>query len=191
MLLPKLAPARRVRRIAVAAAVLAVALVRAPALSNPGQMIAQFQAWAKANPALHGVSKQQMNQMTALPYFTATFHAGSTAGTFLASVGADNTVSDESVAVDTASQTYDILKHLDVAAALVEAVYGSTVANDFKTAAQVGRWTLAGQSQATTLYRGKFYGYEATYHFVELIPSSHVDAEAKRLAGCAKSDCGD
>jgi len=175
----------------VSAAALAIVLVQRPALSLPGQTIAQFQAWAKVNPALHGLSKQQMNQMTAQPYFTATFHAGSTPGNFLANVGDDNKVSDESVAVDTSSETYDILKHLDTAMALVGAVYGANVANDFKTATQVGRWTLYGQSQATVLDRGQLYGYEASYHFVQLIPPSRIDAEAKRLAGCAKTDCGD
>lgn len=174
-----------------AAAGLAIILLRAPASALPGQTIAQFQAWAKANPALHGLSKQQMNQMTAQPYFTATFQAGSTPGNFLANFGDDNKVTDESVAVNTSSDTYDILKHLDTAAALVGAVYGSNVGNDFKTATQVGRWTLYGQSQATVLYRGKLYGYEAAYHFVQLISPSRIDAEAKRLADCAKTECGD
>jgi len=132
-----------------------------------------------------------MNQMTAQPYFTATFHAGATPGKFLANAGDDDKVTDESVAVDTPSETYDILAHMDTAAALVDAVYGSNVADDFKTATQVGRWALFGQSQATALYRGKLYGYEATFHYVQLIPSSRIDAEAKRLASCAKTDCGD
>ena len=174
-----------------AVAALAIVFVRAPALSLPGQSIAQFQAWAKANPALHGLSKQQMNEMTAQPYFSATFHAGSTPGNFLANFGDDNKATDESVAVDTPSDTYDILKHPDTAIALVNAVYGSSVANDFKTATKVGQWALYGQSHLTALYRGKFYGYEAAYHFVQLIPPSRIDAEAKRLAGCAKTECGD
>jgi len=160
------------------------------ALAIPGQTIAQFQNWARANPALHGLSKQQVNQDTGQPYFTATFQAGSTPGTFLANDN-DGKVTDESVGVDTPDEAYDILKHMDTAAALVDAVYGSDVAHDFKTATQVGQWTLKGRTHATGLSRGKIYGYETTFHFVQLIPTSRIDAEAKRLASCAKTVCDD
>ena len=175
----------------VAAAVLVAALAQGSALAIPGATISQFQAWAKANPALHGLSKQQTNQMTGQPYYTAKFHAGSTAGNFLANVGEDNAISDESVAVDTTSETYDILKHTDVAFAMIAAVYGSAVADDYKSANQVGRWTLKQQRGATALYRGKLYGYEAAFFSVQLIPTSKIAAESKRLAQCAKTDCGD
>jgi hypothetical protein len=162
-----------------------------PALAIPGQSIAQFQSWAKANPALHGLSKQLMNQDTALPYFTATFQAGSTPGTFLANADGNGKITDESVGVDTPDEAYDILKHFDTAAALVDAVYGSDVANDFKTATPVGKWALKGRTHATGLSRGKIYGYETTFHSVQLIPTSRIDAEAKRLASCAKTECDD
>jgi len=174
-----------------AAVALFAVLVQARALAIPGTSIGQFQAWVKANPALHGLSKQQTNQMTGQPYYTATFHAGSTAGNFLANIGDNNAISDESVAVDTSSESYDILKHVDVAFAMLNAVYGSAVAGDFKSANQVGRWTLQGQTHATALYRGSLYGYEAIALSVQLIPLSKVDAERKRLADCAKTDCGD
>lgn len=181
---------RRTRSIAIAAA-LAAALLPAAARAIPGTTIAQFTAWAKANPALHGLSKQLTNQMTAQPYFTATFHAGSVAGTFLANAGDNNVISDESVAVDTQNESYDILKHPDVAFAMVATVYGSGVANDFKSAPKVGVWKLYGQTHATALYRGKLYGYEASLFAVQLIAHSRIDSEAKRLAGCVKTDCND
>lgn len=132
-----------------------------------------------------------MNEMTGQPYFTATFRAGSVAGKFYANFGDDNRVSDESVGVDTTSETYDILKHPGVAQAMIATVYGNAVANDFTSAAQVGRWKLYQQTQSTVLYRGKLYGYEASYLAVKLISPAQVDAEAKLLARCATMDCGD
>jgi hypothetical protein len=161
------------------------------AAASPGQTVAQFQSWAKANPALHALSKQQVNQDTGQPFYTATFQAGLTPGTFLANIGSDGKVTDESVEVDTTVEAYDILKHLDTAAAMVEAVYGPDVAKDFKTATRVGQWALKGRTHATALSRGTIYGYETTYHFVQLIPASRIDAEAKRLVSCAAAECDD
>lgn len=177
------------RSAAVAAAILAAALVQAPALAIPGTSVAQFQAWAKANPALHKLSKQLTNQDTGQPYFTATFQAGSTAGQFQADVGDDGKISSESVGVDTSDESYDILKHLDLASNMIGAVYGTAAADDFKNAALVGRWKLQGFTHATAFYRGKLYGYEASLFSVQLIPASKIDAEAKRLMGCVKSNC--
>ena len=172
-----------------AAAALVASLVQGPALAIPGTTISQFQVWAKANPALHRLSKQQMNQDTGQLYYTASFHARSTAGVFQADVGSDNRISDESVAVDTTNEAYDILKHRDVASAMIATVYGSNVGDDFKSATQVGQWSLYGQTHVTALYRGKLYGYEATLFSVQLMPTSKIDAESKRLAGCVKTDC--
>jgi hypothetical protein len=173
----------------VAAATLAAALVQAPALAIPGTPVSQFQVWAKANPALHKLSKQLTNQDTGQPYFTATFQTGSTAGQFQADVADDGKISNESVAVDSSNESYDILKHLDFASSMIGAVYGTATADDFKSAAQVGRWNLQGFTHATVLYRGKLYGYEASLFSVQLLPPTKIDAEAKRLAACVKSDC--
>lgn len=180
----------RVSSIPIAALAVVLCLSQA-ALASPGQTVAEFQSWAKANPALHGLSKQQLNQDTGQPYYSATFQAGATPGTFLANIGADGKVADESVGVDTPNEAYDILKHVDTAAALVDAVYGPGLANDFKTATHVGQWSLKGRTHATALVRGKIYGYEIAFHFVQLIPLSRIDAEAKRLASCAATECDD
>ena len=48
---------------------------------------------------------------------------------------------------------------------------------------------LQGFTHATVLYRGKLYGYEASLFSVKLLPPAKIDAEAKRLAACVKSDC--
>jgi hypothetical protein len=167
-----------------------IALVPAIAIASPGQTATQFESWAKANPALHGMQKK-MSEMSALPYYSATFQAASVAGTFLANVGEGSKIVDESVAVANSSQSYDILKHPDTASALLAAVYGANVTSDFKSATKVGTWKLYQQTQQTALYRGKLYGYEAAYAFVKLIPLSMVDTEAKNLATCVKEECGD
>ena len=166
-----------------------LALVPAIAVASPGQTLAQFTSWAKANPALQGLQKK-MSEMSGEPYYSATFKAGSVTGNFLANIG-ESKVVDESVAVANASDSYDILKHFDTAAALLAAVYGANVAGDFKGATKVGSWTLYKQTQQTALYRGKLFGYEPAYAFVKLIPLSMVDNEAKTLASCAKTECGD
>ena len=171
-----------------AAALLASIPVVAAAM--PGQTVAQFMTWAKANPALHGLQKK-MNEMSAMDYYSATFQAGSVKGNFLANVGENSKISDESVAVDTGSQNYDILKHPEVPPALLAAVYGSDVVADFKGATKVGSWTLKNATSPTALYRGKLYGYELAFSFVKLIPVSTVDAEAKNLAACVTQECGD
>ena len=167
-----------------------LALVPAIALASPGQTVAQFTSWAKANPALHGLQKKT-NEMSALPYYSATFQGGSISGSFLANVGEGSKITDESVALANSSDSYDILKHLDVAASMLSAVYGADVASDFKNATKVGSWTLYQQTHPTALYRGKLYGYEPAFGFVKLILPSKVDAEAKDLATCAKQECGD
>ena len=53
-----------------------LALVPAFAAASPGQTVTQFTTWAKANPALHGLQKK-MNEMSAMPYYSATFLGGS------------------------------------------------------------------------------------------------------------------
>ena len=95
------------------------------------------------------------------------------------------------MAVANAGDSYDILKHLDTAGSMLSTVYGANVAGDFKSATKVGSWTLYQQTQPTALYRGKLYGYEPAYAFVKLIPLSKVDNEAKTLASCVKTECGD
>jgi hypothetical protein len=167
-----------------------LAFVPAIATASPGQTMAQFAIWAKANPNLHGM-KKKMSEMSAMPYYSATFQAGSVAGTFLANVGGDSKIVDESVAVANSSQSYDILKHLDTASAMLAAVYGANVAGDFNRATKIGTWTLYQQTQPTALYRGKLYGYEPAFAFVKLIPLWMVDSEAKNLATCVKMECGD
>ena len=135
--------------------------------------------------------QKKMSEMSAMPYYSATFQAGTVAGTFLANVGGDSKIVDESVAVANAGESYNILKHLDTASAILAAVYGANVAGDFKGATKVGAWTLYQQTQPTALYRGKLYGYEPAFAFVKLIPLWMVDSEAKNLAMCAKMECGD
>lgn len=159
------------------------------AFALPGQSLTQFTAWAHANPALHGLTKK-ISEMSALPYFAATFRAGSHDGNFLANVGEGNTIENESVAVS-GPQQYDILLHPDVASALLAVVYGPSIAADFRAATKVGSWKLHEQTQATSLFRGTHYGYEAAYSFVELVRLTDVDGEAKRLATCVKQECGD
>ena len=175
----------------VAGATLAVALAQGSALAIPGGSVTQFQAWAKSNPALHELSKQQTNQDTGQPYYSANFQVGSTPGKFLANVGDGNRISSESVAVATDDESFDILKHTDVELAMIAAVYGPAVQDDFKSATLVGRWQLKGQTHATALDRGKLYGYEATLFSVQLIPASRITSESKRLAGCVKTDCNE
>jgi hypothetical protein len=167
-----------------------LALVPAMAAASPGQTVAQFTGWAKANSALHDLQKKT-GEMSGQPYYTATFQVGSVTGNFMANIGGDLKVLDESVAVANSSQSYDILKHLDTASALLSAVYGANVAGDFKGAAKVGSWTLHGQSQQTALYRGKLFGYEPAFAFVKVIALSMVDDEAKTLASCVNTECGD
>jgi hypothetical protein len=167
-----------------------LALVPAIAVASPGQTVAQFASWAKANPALHDLQKK-MSEMSAMPYYSATFKAGSVAGTFLANVGGDSKIVDESVAVAGSSQSYDILKHLDTASAMLATVYGANVDGDFKSSSKVGSWTLFHETSPTALYRGKLYGYELAFAFVKLIPLWMVDSEAKNLAMCVKMECGD
>lgn len=171
-------------------ATLLMSLAPAIAMATPGQTEAQFLTWAKASPGLHDMQKK-VNEMSALPNYSATIKAGSVAGTFLATVGEHAKIVDESVAVANGGDSYDILKHPDTSWALLSAVYGTAIAGDFQTAAKVGAWTLFQQTQKTTLYRGKLFGYEAAYAWVKLIPLSQVDAEAKLLATCAKEECGD
>lgn len=172
------------------AAILLTALVPAAALALPGQSLTQMLAWAKANPALHGV-KEQMNQMTAMPLVTASFDARGMKGTFSADADDADKITGESIAIDSASDSYDILKHPADAAALVETVYGSSVARDFESAAKVGSWTLYGQTHQTTILRGKLYGYESSFHFVRLLPLSGLGAAVKEVQACVKQECGD
>jgi hypothetical protein len=167
-----------------------LALLPSVAVASPGQTVAQFTSWVKANPALQGLQKK-MSDMSGAPYYSATFKAGTVAGNFLANISDGGKVLDESVAVANASETYDILKHFDTAAAMLSTVYGADVAGDFKSATKVGAWTLYQQTQQTALYRGKLYGYEPAFVFVKLIPLSMVDNEAKTLASCVKTECGD
>jgi hypothetical protein len=167
-----------------------LALVPAAAIALPGQTETQFESWAKAGPSLHNMQKK-ISEMSALPYYSATFKAGPISGTFLANVGEGSKIVDESVALANASESYDILKHFDTAWDLLAAVYGTAIAGDFRTAKKVGSWTLYQEKQPTALYRGTLYGYEAAFAFVKLIPLSMVDKEAKLLATCAKEECGD
>ena len=125
--------------------------------------------------------QKKMSEMSALPYYSATFQAGSVAGTFLANVGGDSKIVDESVALANSSESYNILKHLDTASAMLAAVYGSRVAGDFKSATKVGSWTLYQETHPTALYRGKLYGYGTAFAWVKLIPLWMVDSEAKNL----------
>jgi hypothetical protein len=168
---------------------LLLALIPALATAMPGQSVAQFTAWANASPALHGLTKKT-GDMSGLPYYVATFHAGATAGNFLANFDESGKVQDESVAVDT-GQKYDILKHLDEASAMLTTVYGAAAAADFKAAAKVGSWTLYQQPQATALYRGKLWGYELAFGWVKMMPVGGVAGEAKNLAACVTRECGD
>jgi hypothetical protein len=167
-----------------------VVLVPSVAAASPGQTIAQFASWAKGNAALHDLQKK-MGEMSGLPYYSATFRAGSISGTFLANIGEGSKVVDESVAVADTGQSYDILKHPDTASLMVSTVYGADVVGDLKSAAKVGSWTLFQQTSATALFRGKLYGYELAFAFVKLIPLTAVDGEAKNLAACVKTECGD
>jgi hypothetical protein len=170
----------------------ALLLAATPTLAGatPGQSVAQFQAWAKANPALHSLSKKT-DEMSGAPYFSATFHAGSTAGNFMASIDDGGNVASESVAVDGTPGNYDILKHLDLANQLLQTVYGGNVGGDFAQAKVVGRWTEFGENGPTVLYRGSLYGYEAAHSFVKLIQLAAIAAEAKQLQLCSKQECGD
>jgi hypothetical protein len=182
-------PNVRRRRGAIVALIL---LCVSPAVASamPGQTNAQFSAWAKANPALHGLTKK-MGEMSGMPYYSATFAAGSAKGTFMANVDGNSKVSDESVAFDAPAGVYDILKHPETAKLMLTAVYGAGIATDLTTASKEGTWTMHDDTQATTLYRGKLFGYELAHTFVKLIPVAAVAAEAKLLATCAKTECGD
>jgi hypothetical protein len=167
-----------------------IVLLPGIACAMPSQTVSQFVAWAKANPALHGLVKDT-NQMDATPYYKATFTAGGTAGNFTADIGEKSTVIDETVAVDTLNESYDILKHRDTASLMLSTVYGSNVAADFKDAASVGSWVLFGEHLSTALYRGKLYGYEASFASVKVIPVSNVDQEARTIKDCTTHPCGD
>lgn len=171
-------------------AAMLLALMPAFALATPGQSVAQFTAWAKANPALRHLAKKK-SEMSGLPYYTAAFQAGKIAGTFLANVDEGGKISDESVAVSNAPESYDILKHREVAAVMVATVYGSSVSGDFSVALKLGSWRLKAQTQQTELYRGKLFGYEVAYQFVQLLPLAQVAGEAKRLQSCVNTECGD
>lgn len=175
-----------------AAAALVLAL-SSPAIAPamPGQSVGDFRTWAKANSALRGLA-QKMNEMTADPYFSATFrtHDG-IAAMFTANVGGNNKIFTEDVYVDTNSETYDIQHHLDTAFALVLAVYGDDVASDYRHAAPVGHWKLYGVTTTTALFRGKRFGYQVANYGVELLPLSEVASRAQALSSCVKQECGD
>ena len=174
----------------VGSAAMLAALLPAIASAMAGQTVAQFTAWAKANPALHGLTKET-NQMDGTPYYKATFTAGSAGSHFTANIGANSTVIDETLALDTLNESYDISKHVHTASLMLSTVYGRSVAADFNAAPKVGSWVLFGEHLSTVLYRGKLYGYEAAFTFVKLIPTSNVDNEAQILKGCTTHDCGD
>ncbi|MBV8721950.1 MAG: hypothetical protein JO277_07355 [Candidatus Eremiobacteraeota bacterium] len=172
-------------------ALLTLCFAPAAASAMPGQSTHAFTAWAKSNGALHGLTRK-MNEMSADPYYSASFRtANGTAGTFVSNVNDSNAIFMESVAVDSASDSYDILGHLDTAAALLRAVYGAGIAGDFTGAALVGRWKLKDDVMPTALYRGKQFGYEAAHAFVQVWPLDQVANQAKTLASCVREECGD
>jgi hypothetical protein len=173
-----------------AAAAAFLVLLPGVAAAWPGQTITQFTRWAEGNSAFIGLTKK-MGEMSGAPYYTATFVAGNVHGNFMANANSDSQIVDESVAVAGAGDTYDILKHPETSLLLLTTVYGTTAASDFRSATKVGSWTLHGQSQPTALYRGSAFGYELAYAFVKLIPLSMVAQEAKTLASCVDTECGD
>ena len=171
-------------------AALALLMTSAPAYALPGQTTAQLVAWAKANPALHGLTKK-IEEMSGNPFYSATFESGSNQGFFNATLDEHGNVTNESLGIGNGPDNYDILKHPATAAALVKTVYGDAVAADMRSATLVGRWTMLGETSATALYRGTLYGYEQAHAFVKILPLGSIGAEAQQLKTCAKQECGD
>ena len=166
----------------------AIAALPAVALALPGQSVADFKTWAHANAGL-GPLKQQIAEMSGQPFYTAHVKGGPKDATFTANLSAGK-ILDETIGVDL-TVANDMSKDPKLVATLLKAVYGPAVAADARGAALVGRWTLLNDDRATALYRGKRYGYEVAHAFVKVIPAAAVSDEAKYLARCAKTECGD
>jgi hypothetical protein len=143
-----------VRRL-IAAALLALVAI-APASAMPGQSLDDFDRWSRGVTDLHGLTAQ--SGLDGAISYTASFKAGITTAEFRAvSDPAQTHVVRESI-VYAGPDDFRLDQHREIAARLLSAVYGSTIADDFRSApvAATGYGDLP-----TVAYRGKLFGYEA------------------------------
>lgn len=133
------------------------ALIALPAGATPGQSLAEFDAWAHRNPTLYGISGD--SQLDGTIQYAVTFVAGPSTATYTAfSDKGETTIVRESIVL-AAPDDYRLDRHLVVAARLLSAVYGRSIADDFRSAAAV---ESSDGDPPTVAYRGKLFGYEIT-----------------------------
>ena len=140
----------------IAAALFALATI-APASATPGQSLDDFDRWARGNVDLHGISGDAGLDGAIL--YTASFKAGITTAQFRAtSDTAQTRVVRESI-VYAGPDDYRLDQHRETAARLLSAIYGSAIADDFRSAPVT---TTGAGDVPTVAYRGKLFGYEVT-----------------------------
>jgi hypothetical protein len=140
----------------IAAALFALAAV-APASATPGQSLDDFDRWARGNVNLHGISGEAGLDGAIL--YTTSFKAGMTTARFRATSDTGQThVVRESI-VYAGPDDFRLDQHRETAARLLSAVYGSAIADDFRSAPVT---TTGYGDEPTVAYRGKLFGYEIT-----------------------------
>jgi len=140
----------------IAAALFALATV-APASATPGQSLDDFDRWARGNVDLHGISGDA--GLDGAIVYTTSFKAGITTAQFRATSDiAQTRIVRETIAY-AGPDDYRLDQHRETAGRLLSAVYGSTIADDFRGAPV----TATGPGDLPTVaYRGKLFGYEVT-----------------------------
>jgi hypothetical protein len=161
-----------------------LALTGGRGAAMPGQTKPELSAWARANPALTGflptiddsplpgggtdyIARVSVNRLK------GTFHAEPQFGI----------VQQEWFALDNVSNSYDARDHRSAVEAILSAVYGPSVAADFRASA------LAKRSGSLEIRMGRRYGYALWGNHFWIVLRSIVATFVSNAGRCGALDC--
>ena len=132
-----------------------------------------------------------MNEMSGATAYQKNLKVAGYAVNFYAEPTVTGKIEEEGLGIQDVSDTFDVRKHRDVAAKILGAVYGASVANDFKNAKQVAEFGMYGTPVRTTLLKGKLFAYQLTAGLTNIMTLHFLPAALKLAKQCEKMECGD
>ncbi len=178
-----------------ALAVVVVALAPLPAGALPAQSLAEFAAWSAHRPLLAGLERKS-DELSGTPMFALTtadhgiawsFDAHSNAGAItweqLAVSRPGGKIGSEPIRHDGSGYGFVFFR----------ALYGRTIADDFRTSRRVAAFTQPEQHAVKTFYRGNRYGYSTMSGFmrIETLPILATDIALERRCSAEPEACSE
>lgn len=159
-------------------------------LATPGQSKTQFLAWAGGNPVLRTLERGH-DEMSGGTIYHKMIRVGKLPVYFSAEPGVGELIYQENLAVQGQREGYDMRKHIDVAATILQAVYGKTIADDFRHAHVVGDFAIYQEPERITFYKGARFAYQLSGVQTLIFRLNELPQALKNAKECETMQCGD